>query len=126
MSSLRAAHYAPSTLRRALQLVRDDALVFADHEGRHLHPEHFSWSFVAAIKRCNAETGVDLPVIRFTTCAIRTGRSLLTAGRPVKVVSERLGHASPVITMSVYAHVLPGGQRAAAEAFDKLIGGGAS
>jgi integrase len=26
---------------------------------------------------------------------------------PVKEVSERLGHASPTITLGVYAHVIP-------------------
>jgi hypothetical protein len=30
------------------------------------------------------------------------------------------------ITMSVYAHVLPGGQRAGADAFDALVKGGSS
>jgi len=30
----------------------------------------------------------------------------LRAGVPVHTISRRLGHASPVITMSVYAHVL--------------------
>jgi integrase len=34
---------------------------------------------------------------------------------------ERLGHASPVITMQVYAHVLPGSQREAAELFASLV-----
>jgi len=38
----------------------------------------------------------------------------LLAGVPVHVVSQRLGHASPVVTMTVYAHVLPGNQRDAA------------
>jgi len=46
---------------------------------------------------------------------------LLLAGVPVHVVSERLGHASPVITMQVYAHVLPGSQREAADLFASLI-----
>jgi integrase len=46
---------------------------------------------------------------------------LLLAGVPVHVVSERLGHASPVITMQVYAHVLPGSQREAAELFASLV-----
>jgi integrase len=55
------------------------------------------------------------------TCATRTPRSSLAGGTPVKVVSERLGHASAVVTMTVYAHVLPGNQRAAADAFDALI-----
>lgn len=29
---------------------------------------------------------------------------------PVKVVSERLGHATVMITMEIYQHVLPGMQ----------------
>jgi len=35
---------------------------------------------------------------------------LLSAGVPVKVVSERLGHASAMMTLNVYAHVLSGQQ----------------
>ena len=46
---------------------------------------------------------------------------LLTAREPVHVVSARLGHASGVITQTVYAHVLPGSQREAAERFASLI-----
>jgi site-specific recombinase XerD len=46
---------------------------------------------------------------------------LLLLKVPVHVVSQRLGHASPVITMSVYAHVLPGSQREAAELFAKAV-----
>jgi integrase len=37
------------------------------------------------------------------------------------VVSERLGHASAVVTMTVYAHVLPGSQRQAAEGFAAMV-----
>jgi integrase len=46
---------------------------------------------------------------------------LLTSREPVHVVSQRLGHASPVITMTVYAHVLPGSQREAADRFAALV-----
>lgn len=46
---------------------------------------------------------------------------LLTAREPVHVVSQRLGHASGVITQTVYAHVLPGSHREAAERFASLI-----
>lgn len=35
---------------------------------------------------------------------------LLQAGVPVKVVRERLGHASPGFTLNVYQHVIPGMQ----------------
>jgi integrase len=43
------------------------------------------------------------------------------AREPVNVVSQRLGHSSPMITMTVYAHVLPGNQREAANTFARLI-----
>jgi hypothetical protein len=39
----------------------------------------------------------------------------------VKVVSERLGHASPGFTLNVYQHVLPGMQAEAAQVFDRLL-----
>lgn len=39
----------------------------------------------------------------------------------VHVVSERLGHATPTVTLGVYAHVMPGNQRDAAELFARLI-----
>jgi integrase len=107
----------------ALQLVRDDALVFADHEGRHLHPEHFSRSFVAAIRAANRSRERDLPVIRLHDLRHTHATLLLSDGEQLKVVSERLGHASATITLNTYSHVLPGGQRAAAARFDRLIGG---
>jgi len=49
---------------------------------------------------------------------------LLAAGKRVEVVSERLGHASPMITLTVYAHVRPGDQRDAAELLASLLGQG--
>jgi integrase len=45
------------------------------------------------------------------------------AGVPVKVVSERLGHASATVTLTVYAHVMPGNQRQAADLFAQLVTG---
>jgi integrase len=32
---------------------------------------------------------------------------LLKAGVPPHVVAQRLGHASPALTLSIYSHVLP-------------------
>jgi integrase len=43
------------------------------------------------------------------------------AGVPVKVVSERLGHASPGFTLNVYQHVIPGMQAEAAATFSQLL-----
>jgi len=39
------------------------------------------------------------------------------------VVSERLGHASVTVTLSIYAHVMPGDQKAAAARFAALVRG---
>lgn len=46
---------------------------------------------------------------------------LLMIGQPVKVVSERLGHADPEITLRIYAHVLPGMQKEAATQLAELL-----
>jgi integrase len=46
---------------------------------------------------------------------------LLAAGENVKVVSERLGHASAALTLDVYSHVLPDMQQGAAEKLGQLL-----
>jgi integrase len=40
---------------------------------------------------------------------------------PIKTVSERLGHASVTITLTVYGRVMPGDQKRAAGRFAALI-----
>jgi integrase len=55
-----------------------------------------------------AEAG--LPRIRVYDLRHTHATLMLSAGVPVKVVSERLGHASAVMTLNVYAHVLSGQQ----------------
>ena len=106
----------------ALQLARDDALVFGDIEGRHRNPEHVSRQFARDVERCSGELGNDaLPGIRLHDLRHSHATVLLTAGVPVHVVSQRLGHTSAVVTMTVYAHVLPGSQRDAADRFAALV-----
>jgi integrase len=48
---------------------------------------------------------------------------LLTNGEPLHVVSGRLGHANPTMTLDTYAHVLPSHGRAAAAALGRLLYG---
>jgi integrase len=45
----------------------------------------------------------------------------LSAGEPVHIVSRRLGHASVVVTLTVYAHVMPGDQKRTASRFAQLV-----
>jgi len=46
---------------------------------------------------------------------------LLQRGQSVVVVSQRLGHADPSITLRIYGHVLAGWQRGAAHAFAEAM-----
>ena len=62
-----------------------------------------------------------MPVIRLHDLHHTHATLLLTKREPIKTVSERLGHANATITMQVYAHLLPGSQREAAELFASLI-----
>lgn len=47
---------------------------------------------------------------------------LLLAGVPLKVVSERLGHASIMQTADTYSHVLPTMQQAVVDKLDEMFG----
>jgi integrase len=108
----------------ALQLAQDRALAFGNIEGRFRDPETFSKVFKTTQRRCGRELGdAAPPEIRLHDLRHTHATILLTAREPVHIVSQRLGHASPVVTMTVYAHVLPGSQREAADRFAALVGG---
>jgi integrase len=67
-----------------------------------------------ALKRAGLPVTFRLYDLRHT-CAT----PLLVADENPKVVSERLGHSSIVLTLDTYSHVLPSMQKAAT---DKLAG----
>jgi len=48
---------------------------------------------------------------------------LLGAGVNIKAVASRLGHSSAALTLSTYAHVLPGADQDAAQRIDELLSG---
>ena len=62
--------------------------------------------------------------LRFHDLRHTHATSLIHAGVDVKTVQTRLGHSSPVITMSVYAHAIPAADRGAANTFDNILFGG--
>jgi integrase len=92
----------------------DHGLAFSKPVGEPIHPDIFSQTFDRVVARSR------LPVITLHDLRHTHATLLLKAGVPVKVVSERLGHANPAFTMSVYQHVIPGMQAEAAEIFAKL------
>lgn len=86
-----------------LRLAKDDAVVFGTATGELRHPERFSRRFTDAVAAARRDLGEDLPAIRLHDLRHSHASLLLAAGVPVKEVSERLGHASPVITLGVYS-----------------------
>lgn len=95
-------------------------------DGSQRHPERFSREFVRRLERCRNDEDIKVKpsAIRLHDLRHTHATLLLKAGVPVKVVSERLGHATPMITLQVYAHVMPGMQSEAAEKFAALVYGG--
>ena len=94
-----------------------DDLVFAKPDGTWIHPQSFSQILDRKVAKLDVPT-ITLHDLRHTHATL-----LLRAGVPVKVVSERLGHANVAFTMSVYQHVLPGMQAEAASTFAALLSG---
>lgn len=64
-----------------------------------------------------------MPRIRLHDVRHSAVTNLLRAGVPVKVVSERVGHASTAFTQDVYASVLPDMQQDAAERLAAALDG---
>lgn len=86
----------------------DTGLVFTRENGGALRPDFVTHLF----PRLSREAGLErirLHDLRHTSASLA-----LSAGVPMKVVSERLGHSSTGITADLYTHVAPVlGQRAA-------------
>jgi integrase len=100
-----------------LPLDRDDDLVFTRADGEPLDPDGRSGTF----ERLGREAG--LPKIRFHDLRHTVASLMLAEGAPAKVVQEKLGHSSVMVTLDVYSHVAPGMQRAWTEAMERAIDG---
>ncbi len=89
--------------------------MFCNTGSRFLNPESLSQLFARIVRR------TPVPVIRFHDLRHTHASLLIAAGVPIKVVSERLGHAHPGFTMNTYQHLMPGMSAAAANQFANLI-----
>ena len=93
-----------------------DGLVFTDAVGRALAPERVSREFG------KARDAAGVPRIRFHDLRHSAATALLTAGVPLAVISEWLGHSGLAITASAYAAVVPELMTDAADAMDRALG----
>lgn len=97
------AAYRRKQLEQRLALgagkLTSDALIFARLNGAPQSPDLLSkeWSTAAASLRLD---GVTFHALRHTHAS-----QLIDAGIDVVKIAKRLGHASPTITLDVYAHL---------------------
>lgn len=92
-------------------------LVVTVGDGSAPNPEAFSNLFHTLTRRAG------LPPIRLHDLRHSYATAALASGVPVKVVSQRIGHADIGVTLKVYAHVMPGDDEDAALRADALLGG---
>jgi hypothetical protein len=85
---------------------RREPPVLSSLDGTHRHPERFSRRFAGQVAQARKALGEEqllrLHDLRHTRVTL-----LFADGVPVKVVSERVGHANATITPTVYQHVHP-------------------
>ena len=111
----------------------NNEFVFANEFGRPLHGANLSrrnfrrileaaelGSWEGEGKERRFQPGFRVYDLRHTTATL-----LLKAGENAKVVQERLGHASIVLTLDTYSDVLPTMQESAAEKMEAMFGVGA-
>lgn len=95
----------------------DEDLVFCQADGRPYHPNHFSREFDRRLKRHG------MPIIRLHDLRHSYATMALAAGVPAKVVADRLGHGSVMITLDLYSHVMPAVEAEHADLVGSLITG---
>ncbi len=93
----------------------DHDLIFCDEIGRPINPQRLTEKFGALRQRATIRPG-RLHDVRHSHAT-----HLLTSGVPVHIVAGRLGHSSPVVTLTTYAHILPTGDEQAADVMAKVL-----
>ncbi len=93
-----------------------DGLIFADPIGRAWHPETITTAYRALVERSGIGH-LRLHDLRHTAATLA-----LSAGVPVRDVSDALGHAGPSITLDIYGQTVAEGPRRVADAMDRTLG----
>lgn len=96
----------------------DHGFIFADLKGGPLN-----WGNVTREHFYDIRTQARLPAIRPYDLRHSCASLLLAGGVNPKVVSERLGHSTVVLTLDTYSAVLPGLQEEATAKLDDVLGG---
>jgi integrase len=96
--------------------LKPEAPVFCNVEGGWLKISDVAQTFKRVLKWAKLD-GFRLYALRHTSATL-----LLLNNENPKVVSERLGHSTIVLTLNTYAHCLPTMQKGAAEKMNGILG----
>jgi integrase len=102
-------------MKLGLGKLPEDALIFSTFDGAPSSPRAFSGEWAEAAKRIGLED-ITLHALRHTHAS-----QLIDAGVDVVTISKRLGHASPNITLQVYAHLFQKRDDKAAAAINEAL-----
>jgi integrase len=94
-------------------------LVLRDPKGRMVTSDLFGEAWRPACK------AAGVPGLRFHALRHTFASTLLSRGVSVKAVADWLGHASPVITLTTYAHLMPADEDVARSVLDAALAPGA-
>jgi integrase len=92
-------------------------VVFTWENGRRLNPDYVSKVFL------KAQADLDLPRLTIHSLQHSHATILLRDGVPVHIVSKRLGHKDPSVTLNVYADWIPDDDTSAVDVFSKAVWG---
>jgi integrase len=105
-----------------LRGLRADDPVFPSTPGRSATQSGLHSAFKRVQKHYRAaHPDRDLPILTVHELRHTHASLLFEAGQSVKVIQERLGHASAQVTLNTYAHLLHDAQSRAAAALDELL-----
>lgn len=85
-------------------------------DGGLMRPSRISRAFRAMLDDAGVARGITFHTLRHTHAT-----ELIASGADMRTVQERLGHANVATTLSLYAHVVPGRDRALADMFDERL-----
>ncbi len=102
-------------MKKAEKKWQENDLIFTTSIGTSID----KYNLIKTFKKLLKDAG--LPNIRFHDLRHTAATMMLNNGIPVIVVSKRLGHSKPSITLDVYGHLIPGKQQEAAELMDELL-----
>ncbi|TAK14481.1 MAG: site-specific integrase [Anaerolineae bacterium] len=94
---------------------QENGLIFPSNKGTPADQRNLNRIFKELLKHAG------LPEIRFHDLRHTAATLMLLNGIPLMVVSRRLGHSKPSVTLDIYGHYLPGMQKEAATLMDELV-----